>query len=102
MTWTELLPTTIDPDEAPGGLVMVVYVNAAERLVQRIASHRLLESGFVELSADYAGEIAGLAAGAGDVVSLQVFDGDDGERLLTIPTLDTPRAEWILYCPPPS
>lgn len=99
--WTDVLPTTIDPDEAPGGLVMVLYVDGAERLVQRIASHRLEESGFVELSADYAGEIAGVAAGAGGVVSLQVFDGDDGERLLTIPTLDTPRAGWIFYYAPP-
>lgn len=95
--WTELLPTTVDPDEAPGGLVMVVYVNAVETLVQRIASHRVHEESFLDLSGDYAAEVALAAHREGGVVSLQVFDGDSGERILTIPSLDAPRSAWTFH-----
>lgn len=90
------LPTTIDPDECPGGVVFVHYVDGVERLVQKLGVEAF-ENGMIPLSADYGAEQVAAWRSEGAVeISMQVFDGDDGRRVLTVP-VGRPQSEWIWH-----
>lgn len=93
------LPARIEVDGALGGQVMICYIDEREAVVTRISAARLDDDGseVIEHSAAFAAEQCATAFMAGHDVALQVFDGDNGERVFAIPYLHAPRTEWLFY-----
>lgn len=75
------LPTTIDPDEMPGGLVMVTYADGEEQIVQRVHPS---DPGAHDAAAEYSASMCVLWRDQGQVAVLQCFDGDSGERIMSV------------------
>lgn len=78
-----LTPTTIDPDEAPGGLVFVHFVDGEDRLRQPMPAEALARN--IDESADYAREQVDRWLSEGRTVELVVYNGNSGDRVLVIP-----------------
>lgn len=85
------LPESVEPSLAPGGLVLVQYVDGVAALVQKLTVEQCLEPGALEASADYAIEQVDRWVGEGCEVIMRAYDGDSGCTLLTVPTGEARR-----------
>lgn len=98
MSWTDL-PTCIDRGDAPGGLVFKHFADGETFLVQRLWPP--YDGELAVLAAVFSREQAQLHVRKGCEVFLRIYDGDDGEMVITAP-FDCAPGEWIRHRPIPS
>jgi hypothetical protein len=84
--------TWIEPEQAPGGLVFVHYVDGQPELIQTLLPESMRDPDTLAASSAYAAGRALDWEEQGRTVELVVYDGDSGRPLMGFPLTLVRRA----------